>query len=60
MPASTIESPRARVATVHTLKYVMQLPVGLGAIYGCLSTIRVTLVVIAILLAAITYRLFTH
>jgi hypothetical protein len=49
-----------RVAAVHTLKQALQIPPGLGAIYGCLSTIRATLTVIAILLAAITYRLFTH
>jgi hypothetical protein len=48
----------ARVAAGHTLKQVLQLPAGLGAIYGCLSAIRLTLVVIAILLAAITYRMY--
>jgi len=48
----------ARVATVHTLKQVLQLTPGLGAIYGCLSTIRATLMIIAILLAVIAYRLY--
>jgi len=49
-----------RAATVHILKQALQVPPGLGAIYGCLSTIRATLVIIAILLAAITYRLYFH
>jgi hypothetical protein len=49
-----------RVATVHTLKQALQIPPGMGAIYGCLSTIRATLVIIALLLVAITYRLYVR
>jgi hypothetical protein len=49
-----------RVATVHTLKQALQIPVGLGAIYGCLRTIRITLMIIAVLLAAITFRLYAQ
>jgi hypothetical protein len=47
-----------RAATVHILKQALQVPPGLGALYGCLSTIRATLVVIAVLLAAIAYHLY--
>ena len=47
-----------RMATVHILKQALQLPVGLGAILGCLRRIRTTLFVIAVLLALIAYKLY--
>jgi hypothetical protein len=47
----------ARFATVHTLKQALQLPVGLGAIYGALRTIRSTLYIVVLLLVVIAYEL---
>ena len=47
----------ARFAAVHTLKQVLQLPVGLGAIISALNTIRTLLWVVVFLLAGIAYEL---
>jgi len=47
----------ARFAAVHTLKQALQVPVGLGAIYGALKNIRATLYVVVILLAVIAWEL---